>query len=89
MPNASAGEPLKTDPLPLVFSRRHGAVFNGIRYLLRRWNFLTLSGERTAEKPVGGNEREVRTRLERGTGRFYRQFILPQPRAGQLGSCAP
>jgi HSP20 family protein len=34
---------------------------------------LTLSGERTTEKPVG----EVRTRLERGTGRFHRQFILP------------
>jgi HSP20 family protein len=38
---------------------------------------LTLSGERTTEKPVGGNEREVRTRLERGTGRFHRRFILP------------
>ena len=38
---------------------------------------LTLSGERVTEKPAGGNEREVRTRLERGTGRFHRQFILP------------
>ena len=26
---------------------------------------------------MGGNEREVRTRLERGTGRFHRRFILP------------
>jgi HSP20 family protein len=38
---------------------------------------LTLSGERTTEKPAGRNESEVVTRLERGTGRFYRRFILP------------
>jgi HSP20 family protein len=38
---------------------------------------LTLSGERTTEKPVGRSDREVVTRLERGTGRFYRRFILP------------
>ena len=38
---------------------------------------LSLSGERTSEKPAGQNEREIVTRLERGTGRFYRRFILP------------
>jgi HSP20 family protein len=38
---------------------------------------LTLSGERTTEKPVARNESEVVTRLERGAGRFYRRFILP------------
>jgi HSP20 family protein len=38
---------------------------------------LTLSGERTTEKPVGRNETEALTRLERGSGRFYRRFILP------------
>ena len=38
---------------------------------------LSLSGERTTEKPVGRKEGEVRTRVERGTGRFHRQFILP------------
>ena len=38
---------------------------------------LSLSGERTTEKPVGRQEGEVRTRVERGTGRFHRQFILP------------
>jgi HSP20 family protein len=38
---------------------------------------LTLSGERTTEKPVNRKEREVVTRLERGNGRFYRRFILP------------
>jgi HSP20 family protein len=38
---------------------------------------LTLSGERTTEKPVGRNESEVVTRFERGSGRFYRRFILP------------
>ena len=38
---------------------------------------LTLSGERTTEKPVSQSERDVVTRLERGSGRFYRRFILP------------
>jgi HSP20 family protein len=38
---------------------------------------LTLSGERTTEKPLGRNETEALTRLERGSGRFYRRFILP------------
>lgn len=38
---------------------------------------LTLSGERTTEQPADGNERNVRTRIERGTGRFHRRFILP------------
>jgi HSP20 family protein len=38
---------------------------------------LTLSGERTTEKPIGQSERDVITRLERGSGRFYRRFILP------------
>ena len=38
---------------------------------------LTLAGERATEKPAGRNEGEVAMRLERGTGRFYRRFILP------------
>ncbi|HEX7011812.1 MAG TPA: Hsp20/alpha crystallin family protein [Steroidobacteraceae bacterium] len=38
---------------------------------------LTLSGERTREKAVDRNERETRARIERGTGRFHRRFILP------------
>jgi HSP20 family protein len=38
---------------------------------------LMLSGERSTEKPVGQNERDVAMRLERGSGRFYRRFILP------------
>jgi HSP20 family protein len=38
---------------------------------------LSLSGERTTEKPAGREEGEVRTRVERGTGRFHRRFILP------------
>lgn len=38
---------------------------------------LTLSGERLEEKRVSKNDREVRTRNERGMGRFYRRFILP------------
>jgi len=37
---------------------------------------LTLSGQRTTEKPVG-KESEVRMRVERGTGAFHRRFILP------------
>lgn len=38
---------------------------------------LTLSGERTNENPVERESREVVTRVERGSGRFYRRFILP------------
>ena len=38
---------------------------------------LALAGERAKEKPIGRNEGEVAMRLERGTGRFYRRFILP------------
>lgn len=38
---------------------------------------LTLSGERVTEKSVGKDGREVRTRIERGSGRFHRRFILP------------
>jgi len=37
---------------------------------------LTLSGERMNENPVE-QEREVVTRVERGSGRFHRRFILP------------
>ena len=37
---------------------------------------LNISGERAAEQ-LGKDERGVRTRIERGTGRFYRRFILP------------
>lgn len=38
---------------------------------------LTLAGERTIEKTVGSEERQVRVRTERGAGRFHRRFILP------------
>ena len=38
---------------------------------------LTLSGERMVEKAVQRDERDVRVRTERGSGRFHRQFILP------------
>jgi HSP20 family protein len=38
---------------------------------------LTLSGERTVEKAAGSDERQVRMRNERGSGGFYRRFILP------------
>lgn len=38
---------------------------------------LTLSGERSTEKPVNKDQREVQMRIERGSGRFYRRFILP------------
>jgi HSP20 family protein len=38
---------------------------------------LTLSGERSTEKRADKNQHEVQMRIERGTGRFYRRFILP------------
>ncbi|HEY8538542.1 MAG TPA: Hsp20/alpha crystallin family protein [Steroidobacteraceae bacterium] len=38
---------------------------------------LTLSGERPEERVVQKGDRDVRVRLERGHGRFYRRFILP------------
>jgi len=37
---------------------------------------LTITGERFAPAPAEG-ENEARRRLERGYGRFYRRFILP------------
>lgn len=37
---------------------------------------LTISGQR--EKSVEDDTKPVRRRLERGTGRFYRRFILPR-----------
>jgi HSP20 family protein len=43
---------------------------------------LTLSGQRTTEKPVG-KQSEVRTRVERGTGAFHRRFILPDSIDGE------
>jgi HSP20 family protein len=43
---------------------------------------LTLSGQRTTEKPVG-KESEVRMRVERGTGAFHRRFILPDSIDGE------
>ena len=39
---------------------------------------LTISGDRPVEKGVGEGRREVRVRLERGAGKFYRRFILPE-----------
>ena len=37
---------------------------------------LTLSGERATERPAQ-TERDVAMRVERGSGRFHRRFILP------------
>ena len=37
---------------------------------------LTLSGQRTTEKPVG-EQSDVAVRVERGSGAFHRRFILP------------
>lgn len=39
---------------------------------------LTLSGDRMVERPADSAVRGVRMRSERGVGRFYRQFILPE-----------
>jgi HSP20 family protein len=39
-------------------------------------NVLTLAGERKQEKSVGDQE-SLNHRRERGNGRFYRRFILP------------
>jgi HSP20 family protein len=39
---------------------------------------LTISGDRPVERAVGEGRREVRVRLERGAGKFYRRFILPE-----------
>ena len=58
-----------------LFNQAHQASGDQPRALAN--GVLTLSGERTTEKPVGRKEGEVRTRVERGTGRFHRQFILP------------
>jgi len=38
---------------------------------------LTLSGERSTAKPVNKDRHEVQMRIERGSGKFYRRFILP------------
>ncbi len=38
---------------------------------------LTLSGNRTDEKPAGAKEDPQQERIERRFGRFYRRFILP------------
>ena len=38
---------------------------------------LTLSGQRTTEKPVG-KEGDVPMRIERSSGVFHRRFILPE-----------
>jgi HSP20 family protein len=43
---------------------------------------LTLSGQRTTEKPVG-RQSEVRMRVERGSGAFHRRFILPDSIDGE------
>jgi HSP20 family protein len=40
---------------------------------------LSLSGERTSTlKRAGEGEEQIRTRTERGTGRFFRRFVLPE-----------
>ena len=38
---------------------------------------LTISGERFAQAPKD-DEKVIRRRAERGTGRFFRRFILPE-----------
>jgi HSP20 family protein len=43
---------------------------------------LTLSGQRTTEKPVG-KESDVPMRIERGSGPFHRRFILPDSIDGE------
>jgi HSP20 family protein len=43
---------------------------------------LTLSGQRTTEKPAG-KESDVPMRIERGSGVFYRRFILPESVDGE------
>ena len=43
---------------------------------------LTLSGHRSTEKPAGKNA-DVATRIERGSGSFYRRFILPDSIDGE------
>lgn len=43
---------------------------------------LTLSGQRTTEKPAG-KESDVATRIERGSGAFHRRFILPESIDGE------
>jgi HSP20 family protein len=44
---------------------------------------LTLSGQRTTEKPAGKNNADVAMRIERGSGSFYRRFILPDSIDGE------
>jgi HSP20 family protein len=44
---------------------------------------LTLSGHRTTERPAGKNNTDVATRIERGSGTFYRRFILPDSIDGE------
>jgi HSP20 family protein len=43
---------------------------------------LTLSGQRTTEKPAGKSS-NVAMRIERGSGSFYRRFILPDSIDGE------
>lgn len=43
---------------------------------------LTLSGQRTTEKP-GAKEGDVPMRIERATGAFHRRFILPDSIEGE------
>jgi HSP20 family protein len=39
---------------------------------------LSLSGEREPEAPRTDDGAETRTRIERGHGRFFRRFVLPE-----------
>lgn len=43
---------------------------------------LTLSGQRSTEKPAGNNA-NVAMRIERGSGSFHRRFILPDSIDGE------
>ncbi len=39
---------------------------------------LSLSGEREESRPEGASAEQVRMRIERGHGRFFRRFVLPE-----------
>ncbi len=44
---------------------------------------LSISGERDSEAPRTDDGAEVRTRAERGHGRFFRRFVLPETVDGE------
>jgi HSP20 family protein len=44
---------------------------------------LSISGERTREAPSADEGGETRARIERGHGRFFRRFVLPETVDGE------